>query len=247
MAIQSIRQTRQLPPLIPGVKLGVWRRDDPQRQENDREYALIRRSVLERDSFTCQWCSFQSVPDRKAGGSTLLASGYLEEHHLDDNHANNDKSNLATICPFCHMVFHIGFAGHQGRAKMIYMPWLTQEQLSLLVNGLAVAVSRGGELGDDAESLLIWLNALDGPIAQTFGDAMTDPASLATALMGLHKKNPKLYAHRNRALAHVRVLPAYQMFDTAVQWWSEKSWIPSQKWAASWLSVFEQWKKACAV
>lgn len=233
-----------LPPLIPGVKLGTWRRDDPHAVDHDREYALARLSAMTRDRFTCRYCGFISIPERKAEPTTLKASGYLEAHHEDDDHSNNDKSNLVTTCPWCHMVHHIGFAGNQGLARMIYMPWMSQEDLNLLLNCLCVAASRGGELGDDAETLLAWLQALEGFVIQEYGEEMTDPASLGTILAGLAREHPDLYAQRAKGLAHLRVMPVPQMFEPAIAWWSEHTWIPGNKWSSSWLNILKQRKES---
>lgn len=237
MAQQPIGKSRPLPPLIPSVKCSQWRQDDPDVLEKDREYALVRRSVLERDRYTCQYCGLGAKPDREADPSSRKASGFLEVHHLDDDHGNNDPSNLATICPFCHLVPHVGFAGNQKLARVIYMPWLRQEDLNLLVAGMSVAAIRGGELGDDAESLLNWLQAMEGPVIQEYGETMTDVAALGSALLSMHRQSPELYAQRGEALAPLRLLPKPKMFQAAIQWWSQYGWIPGLRWQSSWESL----------
>jgi intracellular multiplication protein IcmJ len=234
MAQQPIAKTRSLPLLIPSVKCSQWRQDDPDVWEKDREYALVRRGILERDRYTCQYCGLSAKPDRDAEPSSRKASGYLEVHHLDDDHGNNDPQNLATICPFCHLVPHVGFAGNQKLAQLIYMPWLSQKDLNLLVAGMAVAILRGAKLGDDAEMLLHWLQAMDGPVIHEYGETMTDVAALGSALLNLHRQPPELYAQRGLALAHLRILPNPQMFQPAIAWWSQHGWIPGSSWQASW-------------
>jgi len=245
VAVQPIGKTQKLPALVPGVKLNLWRRDDEHSMDHDREYALVRQAVLERDRYTCQWCGFSTVGDSKADPKSYRASGYLEVHHIDDNHSNNDRKNLATICPFCHAVFHIGHTGHNRKAKIIYMPWMRQEDLNLLVNCLAVATVRNeAKTFEDAQEMFVWLQAYEGPAIEKFGEAVSDPALLASALVGLLKKNPKAYRLRRRALRDLRVLVYPEKYLSAVTWWAQHSFAPGKKWEDTWESMYAQWKSA---
>lgn len=231
-----------LPPLIPGVKVGPWRQDDPHRDLADLQFAQVRMRTLQRDGFTCCYCGFRSTPEREAAAHTLRASGYLEVHHQDDDHANNEPGNLVTVCPFCHQVFHVGFAGHRGAIKTIHLPWMKQEDLNLLVNCLATAATRGGEMGEDAQTLMSWLQALEGLAAQEFGEEIMGAGNLGTALMGLHHEG--LYAERGKALSNLRLLPVPKMFQQAIEWWSQNTWLPGVRWQSQWQAVYQQWARS---
>lgn len=234
----------KLPPLVPGVKRSVWRRDDQATADADLEFAQTRMNILKRDRFTCRYCEFKSVPDRgrNVDPASRLASGYLEVHHLNDNHKNNQQSNLVSICPFCHQVHHIGFAAHEKAIRIIWLPWIEQADLNLLVNGLAVASSRKGQIGEEADNLMVCLQALDGPLIKNYGEEITDPKSFATALMGMHiEGGKKTYAKREKALAGIRILPNTAKFAEAVEWWSQTTWLPGEQWEKQWTQVYQQW------
>lgn len=242
MAVRPISETRNLPALIPGVKHKTWRRDDIYSPERAREYSLVRKAVFDRDGYTCQWCNFSTVGDSNASPNNLVSSGYMEVHPINDENPNSNNENLATICPFCHAVFHIGFTGHHKQAKIVRIPWLSQADLNLLVNCLAVATIRGGvEIPEDADNLLVWLNAFEGPAIRKYGEAVINPTFLASALLGLLKKNPKLYEHRNRALYDLRVLPDPLQFQDAIHWFSKHSWTAGENWEVTWQAVYKQW------
>ncbi|MCA1795869.1 MAG: HNH endonuclease, partial [Desulfobacteraceae bacterium] len=168
----------QKEPLIISVSTGEYRKKDDSYNDSTPalEYANVRRKVLHRDQYTCQYCDFQSVVDRKAPATSALASGYLEGHHVDGNHKHNLKDNLKTVCPFCHMVFHIGYNGHQGRCTLIFFPWLPQAQLNILVMCLGVAISRKKDkLGRKAANLLAFLEGYSAELIKQYGPDMADP------------------------------------------------------------------------
>ncbi|WP_311061532.1 HNH endonuclease [Pseudomonas aeruginosa] len=82
-------------PILLGVKRDAWREDDL--REDDR-FRDARAKALSRDGSRCQFCGW--VDDK-----------WLEAHHVDDDHDNNDPQNLVTACAWCHRAHHIGLAG----------------------------------------------------------------------------------------------------------------------------------------
>lgn len=221
-----------LPPLVPGVKRSTWRLHDAKREEADDAYAQVRAEVLRRDRYTCRFCGFQTTPDRDAGKTTLAASGYLEVHHIDDNHQNNALTNLVTACPFCHQVFHAGNAGNRGCAQVIWFPWLSQADLNLLCNVIGVAMFRNGSYAEDARSLWNALLSCNAPIAQYYGQSMTDAANFGSILMGLHRAGTQYYEKRMQVFDGVRLLPTIRNFEQAIKWWADKAWLPESQWEA---------------
>lgn len=110
-----------------------YRHEDEATQEADAEFAGVRDLVLRRDRWTCQACGCQADPgpNGEAGG--------LEVHHLDGHHDHNDQSNLATLCPLCHGILHIGFTARRKPGRFIWLPEASQADLNLLVHAMAVA------------------------------------------------------------------------------------------------------------
>jgi len=101
--------------LVLSVKRKAFRDEDDYSADND--FKQERESVIQRDNNTCQYCGDKYEK-------------YMEVHHLDDDHTNNDSSNLITACCLCHAVNHIGCAGAQGRGVIAYLPEFTQVQIN---------------------------------------------------------------------------------------------------------------------
>ncbi len=234
--------TRPTPgPLVPSVTLNDFRQKDQVNEAADTQYSQIRLQVVARDRYTCQYCNFTTRPNRTAGSNTLLASGYLEAHHCDDNHLNKTRKNLITICPFCHMIFHLDYAAHNDRFVMIYFPWLKQEQINLLVNCLGVAIHRGSKTGEDAARMLQWLIEHKSNVRKHLGSILSNPVLLAASLGKLGRLNPELYAKRQKALADIRIIPKLREFKDPIEYWAASSWLVNKNWEQAWENVYGQW------
>lgn len=75
--------------------------------------------IFERDNYTCKSCGLK-------GGKL---NNFMEIHHIDGNHNNHKKSNLATLCPYCHMCFHIDYVGRERLGTLIFLPEISQVEL----------------------------------------------------------------------------------------------------------------------
>ncbi len=53
----------------------------------------LRKAILERDKYTCAYCNFH-------------AEEWQTIYYLDGDSGNNKKSNLATVCPMCHLILN---------------------------------------------------------------------------------------------------------------------------------------------
>lgn len=131
--------------LILSVKATAFRSDDPGAEHGDEEFHKVRKRVLEKDNYTCQYCGFRCGVDNGNGSGS-----WMEVHHIDDNHNNNSMSNLATICQFCHNCQHIGFAGLHDEASLIWLPEIEQWELHHIVRTCMVA--KGFKQSNDAQS-----------------------------------------------------------------------------------------------
>lgn len=134
------RRENSLPSLTLSAKRLVWRMND-HADEADKAFQRVRKGILEAHDYKCLFCGHRSEK-------------HQEVHHLDDNHSNNDPVNLATSCPLCHQVFHIGLAGMQDGADIIYAPEFTQAEINqfALVIWL-VSEGNSKELKDPEEAL----------------------------------------------------------------------------------------------
>ena len=108
------------------VKAKNWRMNDDSSADADQEFQLVRHKVLERDDGTCKFCNFK-------------AAKWQEVHHVNDDHADNREKNLTTVCQYCHMCQHIGLAGRNNEAVLIWLPEIQQDVLHHLVRATQVA------------------------------------------------------------------------------------------------------------
>ncbi len=108
------------------VKAKNWRMNDSSSGDADAEFSIVRKQALERDKHTCVGCGFK-------------ASKWQEVHHLNDDHSDNRLKNLVTACSYCHMCQHIGLAGRNEEAVLVWLPELSQVQVNHLVRSVQVA------------------------------------------------------------------------------------------------------------
>lgn len=114
------------PTLRLSVKAKNWRMMDTHAADADAEFQMVRKKVLERDDYTCRLCGFK-------------AAKWQEVHHVNDDHSDNRKENLWTVCSYCHMCQHIGLAGRNEEAVLVWMPEISQAQLHHIVRTIQVA------------------------------------------------------------------------------------------------------------
>ena len=198
---------KPLLPLFLSVKTENWRMNDKNSMESDQEFQRVRKKALDRDNYSCRFCGFRAVK-------------WQEVHHFNDDHADNRLENLVTTCSYCHMCQHIGLAGANREAILIYRPEISQADLHNLVRSAQVAERayeqmksddqnrRGsnfkiaGEAAEVAKSFLATLRAsADGARARIL---TTDPLDLANVMMLIPDE---AYDKRRETLAGIRLLP----------------------------------------
>jgi hypothetical protein len=236
-----------LPPLILGVKRSTWRMHDPSAEDADAEFEVIKKKVLVRDKYTCQYCRMRTLreEDQKKNGVFHKGrfAGYFEVHHKDDDHRNNDPDNLLTVCPFCHSVFHCGNAGHREAGSIIWAPWITQEDLNISVHVLFIlmtfehpseaeikkaeesqtqdALRFSAETGRIARERYEVLQSFADLAEKNLGAGMSNAAVLGESLMVLAKQDESAYMRRAAFLGGARFLPDFAYYLKPARYWAQ--------------------------
>ena len=73
----------------------AWKTPADKKFMKSAEWKRIRKIILERDNYTCQYCGIQ----RKE---------HMQINHINGNPKNNDHENLEVICSSCHKITHSG-------------------------------------------------------------------------------------------------------------------------------------------
>lgn len=252
-------------PLIPSVKLKIHRHYDAEADEADEQFAQAREKALYRDKMTCQGCG---MPTKS---TQTLKSGMFEVHHLDDDHKNNHPNNLITLCPLCHSVFHIGFAGAKGRVKIIWLPEISQNDLNLMCHILFILQhQRTQELQPapgqkdekkftEAERKMIvsmgalakdaWhqLEAFTEDAERILGDGMSNASRFGEMLAWFGNRHPEDYAKRAQLFHGARALPVYSAWQSQVAHWARASNYPEPFIVAPIIKeIYASWKQSSA-
>lgn len=187
------------------VKRSVFRSDDPEKEMANSAYKNIRPEILARDSSTCQFCGFR-------------ADKYQEVHHLDDDHSNNDPSNLVTTCCLCHANHHIGFSGLKNRGVLIFLnpDWgFTQASINNLMRLIWVSMdSDDKEISRLCEDVLSRLERCSKAAKDMIG--VNELSVLSDFLLGLDESR---YASRGTTLSGIYMLPRRDGFLQQIEYW----------------------------
>jgi len=73
----------------------TWRSSKNIASLNSLEWQKLRKKILQRDEYACQYCGF-------------ISKKYQIVHHIDGNPQNNSDDNLVVICQMCNLVEHAG-------------------------------------------------------------------------------------------------------------------------------------------
>ncbi|MFN9195723.1 MAG: HNH endonuclease [Pseudomonadota bacterium] len=166
--------------LFPRIKRRLWRRNDPAAREADGRFELVRKRILLRDGYRCQYCGFRSETQ--------------DVHHIDDDQSNNEPSNLETVCPLCHSLFSLGQVGLSGHGKLAYLPELSRQDANHLQRTIAMVLDTGGEQEKaQARALLVHLGRRVEAVQEAFGTA--DAAVFGECLLRLDEERYAAVTH----------------------------------------------------
>lgn len=196
---------KKLEKILLSVKANKWRMDDLDVKEADEEFKEARLAALKRDEYTCRFCGFRAMK-------------YQEVHHLNDDHSDNRVENLITACSFCHMCAHIGLAGKNQEAKLIWLPEIEQAELNNLMRVLyyslhwvkkttAITTRQHttliSSIRDTTNSLQASFSNREEACIRILGTS--DPLELGNAMQYMPDE---IYAQRGETLKGIRLLPA---------------------------------------
>jgi len=209
--------------IVPTATRRAWSQPSDHGIPRDPALRALRAKVLERDQYTCQ--------GRSCG---VVARHHMEIHHLDHDHSNMALDNLATLCPWCHMAFHLPEASRQGIGEIVWLPEIQQgtlNRISMLCHmallrsdhpWLPVAERLAAEIGqraDLAESEL----------------SIRDPERLADLMVSWRTTPAQWKAHavQREGLSHLRLwlrpVPSSRLSRVARDWAGhERTWAWSE-------------------
>lgn len=196
-------EKKKLLPIVLSAKRSSWRMLDTHADEHDTRYSAIRPQILERDDNRCRFCNFK-------------AAKYMEVHHIDDDHGNNDPKNLATACGFCHMCFHLGMCGIKDAGTIIWCPEITQADLNNLCRVLFVSINNAGKYSDISRNIFNNLESRAGVIKDELGDGAVMPGMLGQAFLDMSEEQ---YESRGKRLPGLRLLPKMPAYIKQVAYW----------------------------
>lgn len=153
-----------------------WVESDPNHDPAKLGFQQARLEVIKRDSYRCAGCGFVSQPlpqpaaaadDESDQETETMAPdvgqvgpwefGYMEVHHLGNIHSRTGPSDLFTVCPLCHEVFHAGLSSEMfdeplGSIIVSAIPQGVINMITLLA-GVAKSMGENERVPSGAESL----------------------------------------------------------------------------------------------
>lgn len=182
----------------------------------------VRDNILKRDNYTCQGCGWYS-PE------------YQEIHHRNHDHSNFKESNLETLCPLCHQVFHPSSASISGGGYMIWLPEMSQTDLNKLLFGIFVVLKSGSSHPLFQITKSVWGILETKKIFLDNRIGKSDPGVYGQLLL---RMSPEDYENRRVTMAPIKMLANPSRFETEIEYWkslmdkerSPEEWL---KWAAA--------------
>jgi intracellular multiplication protein IcmJ len=137
------------------------------RRKDSPKYISVKLVVGDKHDHRCKFCGFQGEG--------------LEIVNLDQDYRNNDINNLVPSCEFCTRPQLLDFYGmdYQGDDRMIYLPDIRQDQLSLLYRALIYSISKGGDNAYNAQMIYAQLKDQASFLDEKMGSELSHPAQFS--------------------------------------------------------------------
>lgn len=225
--------------LLP-ITLGVKRNIDAggggggkRKSLSKSQLAKLLQETLEKDDFTCRYCSFQSKQFQKA---------IPKDWEVNDPRAGE----RVTACIFCEQCFALETVGPMGSGALIWLPEISQIRLNHIARAIYVANS----MKDRApEAVTLCAERAFEVLLNRRGEAKRrigtdDPTILAASL--IEQLDDAAYRKRGPKLEGVRLLPfdkrmvpgpdggIIDQFPKIVEYWASDAGpyakLPAEKW-----------------
>ncbi len=190
---------------------------------NPGKYQKVWDDVWSRDKNKCYYCGFES-------------KRHQEIHHLNDDHSDNSKDNLVTICPLCHQTFHLDTASTTNGGKIIWLPEFSQQELNYLSRAIFIAIEEADSKGDAADGFIKIARMLENSLAerglvveQQIQNGASDPAIFANALINMSESQ---YENRFGFLRPFKLLNLRSRFPIQTKYWKNNVFkdLPIETW-----------------
>lgn len=208
-----------------------WKMSSTHGTAYDRDYkskrSSIWNSVWERDKYKCYYCGF-------------VSKKYQEIHHLNDDHDDNSKDNLVTVCPLCHQNFHLDTSSTTNGGKIIWLPEFSQQELNYLCRAIFIAMEAADQADNNKEETVgfakiarMLQSSLEERalvLDQHFrGGKCSDPAIFANVLINMPED---IYNKREQFLQSFKLLHLRSRFPIQTKYWKNTSFkdVPVETW-----------------
>lgn len=183
---------------------GAWRLYSARKV--DPRFKEFEKKVLNRDSYTCQFCGFQ-------------ARHYQDVVNLDGDYSNNRLANMVTACCFCAQCFFlesVGVGGYGG-GTLVYLPEMAQNELNSLCHVLFCAITNDTGYKSSAQNIYRSFKYRSQVVEDKFGEGTSDPSLFGHLLID---SNVKDEAIRDQLLKNILLLPSRAKFRTQIEKWA---------------------------
>ena len=134
------------------------------RRKESPKYTSVKLVVGDKHNHSCKFCGYQSEN--------------LEIVNLDQDYRNNHINNLVPACEFCTKPQLLDFYGmdYEGDDRMIYLPDIRQDQLSLIYRTLLYSMAKGGDDAYNAQMIYAQLKDQASYLDEKMGSELSHPA-----------------------------------------------------------------------
>lgn len=198
----------------------------------------LRQKVHDRDDDTCRCCGFR-------------ASKYQEILYINGNFNDRQIDNLATVCFFCQQAFYLDLAASMRSGVLIWLPEISQAELSHLMRAIYIGRIAQGPMADTARQAMTLLLSRREDAVNRLGSE--DPGILATVMQDF--LTPGIYKQRKAKLDGIRLLPLdkriirednleFNQFPQILAYWRSKNSPFYEQMPVNWVPIFQKMQDA---
>lgn len=176
------------------------------RRKHDKRFLPVKKRVLARDDFTCQYCGFQ-------------AKEYQDVVNIDGNYRNNKLENMITACCFCSQCLFLQAVGldDMGGGQLIYLPEISQGELNSFCHVLFCAMGNSTGYQDSATAIYRSLKFRSQLVENKFGPGTSSPSVMGQVIIEHRGRNK---GQDVDVLSEIRLLPSNTKFRVQLEAWA---------------------------